>query len=84
MIKSVDNVTLDTVVEVGQITDHSGNGIHLASDGHLDYIVMTMTVGIAALAVNLAVFFLAISLRVQTVRGAEDISSGQISSHASP
>jgi hypothetical protein len=76
MVKSVDHVTLDTIVQVSQVTDHSRNRIHLTSDGNLDYIVMPMTVGIAAFAVNSAILVLAIRLGVQTVRGAEDISSG--------
>jgi hypothetical protein len=62
MVKSVDNVTLDTVVEVSQVTDHPGNRIHLAANGNLYYVVVPVAMGIAALAVNCAVFLLGISL----------------------
>jgi hypothetical protein len=74
MVKSVDNVTLDTIVEVSEITDHSGDRVYLAADGNFHYIVMPVAVRIAALAVHCAIFFLAVSVRVQTVRGTEDVS----------
>jgi hypothetical protein len=75
VVKAVDHVLLYATVQVGQIANHPGNRIHAAADCHLYYIVMPVTVGIAAFAVDRAIFFLAVSLRVQTMRGTEEISS---------
>jgi hypothetical protein len=75
MVKSVDNVTLDTVVEVSEVADHPGDRVHLAAYGHLDCVVMAVAMRIAALAVNGEVLLGAVSLGVQTVRGAKDVSS---------
>jgi hypothetical protein len=75
MVKSVDNVTLDTIVEVSEVADHSGDLVHLAAYGNLDYIVMPVAMRVAALAVDREVFLLGVGLRVQTVGGTQNVSS---------
>jgi hypothetical protein len=84
VVKAVNHRFLHATVQVGKVADHTGHWIYLTAYRYLDNIVMTVTMGIAALAVNSPIFLLAIFLRAQTVRRAKDIPSRQISSHASP
>ena len=73
VVKPLDHVFLYATVQVGQVADHAGNRIHAAADRHLYYVVMPVAVGIAAFAVDCAIFFLTVNLRVQTMRGTEEI-----------
>jgi hypothetical protein len=67
MIKPVDHRTLYATVHVRQVADHAGHWIYLATNCYLNNIVMSVTVRIAALAVDRPVLFLAVSLRVQAM-----------------
>ena len=84
VVKAVNHRLLYTTIQVSQVADHASHRIYLAAYGYLDNIVMAVAVGIAALAVDRPIFFLAIFVRIQTVRRTEDIPARQISSHASP
>jgi hypothetical protein len=75
MVKTVDNVTLDTMIQVSQVADHPGDRIYLPADRYLYDIIVTVAVGIAALAVDLAVLLLAVSLRIEAMRSTHDIST---------
>jgi hypothetical protein len=84
VIKAVDHFALYATIQVSQVADHAGDWIYLAADCYLHNIIVAVAVRIAALAVKRPILFLAIFLRVQTMGGTEDISSRQVSSHASP
>ena len=84
VVKAIDHRFLYATIQVSQVANHAGHRIYLAAYGYLDNIVMAVAVGIAALAVDRPIFFLAVFIRVETVRCTEDIPARQISSHASP
>jgi hypothetical protein len=84
VVKAVKHCLLHTTIQVSQVADHASDRIYLTAYRYLDNIVMAVAVGIAALAVDGPIFFLAILVRVQAVRCTEDIPARQISSHASP
>jgi hypothetical protein len=73
VVKTVDDVGLDTVIQVCPIADHPSHWIYLSSDRHFHDVVMTVAVRIAALAVDGAVLLLAVSLGVEAMRGTHDI-----------
>jgi hypothetical protein len=84
VIKAVEHYFSHTTIQIGQIAHHPGYRINLAPDRNLHHVVVAMTMGIAALAVDLTVLLLAISLGVEAMRGAKTVSPGQIGPHASP
>ena len=66
------SITLfDTPIQVGQVANHSRYRIHLAADRHLDDIVMSVAMRIAALAVDCAVFLFAVGVGVEAMRSTE-------------
>jgi hypothetical protein len=57
MVKSVDHVTLDTVVEVSQVADHTGDRVHLTAYGNLNHVVVAVAKRIIAFAEHSPILF---------------------------
>src|SRR5882672_11075449 len=53
MIVALDDMLMYKPVEINQIADHSGLGVHLSANGDLDRVVVPVPVRIVALAINL-------------------------------
>ncbi len=70
--------------EVGDITDHSSDRVHLTRNRDLDDIVVAVSVRVIALAVDLLVTRCITAFDVKAMRGAEAIASGEICLHGSP
>jgi hypothetical protein len=75
VIKAVEDDFAYATVEIGQVTDHAGHRIHLSADRNFQHIVVAVTMGIAALAVDFAVLVIAISLGEEAMRSAETVPS---------
>src|SRR5438876_12124970 len=71
-------------VQSGKIADHSGTGIHLTANGYLQGVVVPVTVGVVAFAVNFLVLLWRKLIAVQAMRSREPVAPGEISLHSSP
>ena len=63
-IKAVEQICLCECIELAEVADHAGNGVDGTADGDLDDVVVSVAVGVVALAVGGAVFFVGVGGRV--------------------
>jgi hypothetical protein len=84
VIKAVEDLDFDAIIQVGQVADHSGNRIYLAPDRDFHHVIVAMAVRIAALPVDLTVLLLTVGLGVEPMRSAQGVPSRQVSPHGSP
>ena len=76
-IKAVEEICLRECIEFAEVANHASDRIDGAGDGDLDDVVMSVAVGIVALAVGGAVLFVGVGRRVEAVRRAEVIAAGK-------
>src|SRR5947209_7487942 len=74
-LKARHHDSLHKAVEIGEVADHSGCRIGLATYRDFDFVVMSMAIGIIAFAVNLLISFRAELRRMEAVRRRELIAS---------
>src|SRR6266568_7400805 len=82
--ETLQDVAIHEHVQAGKIADHSAAGIHLTANGYLQSVVVPVTVGIVALAVNFLVLLRRKLIAVQAMRSREPVAPGEISLHSSP
>src|SRR5581483_4402517 len=84
VVEALQHLSFDKMIEIHKIADHSRARIYLAADGYFKRVVMTVTIGIIALAVRAAIFLLRQLLAVQAVRRRKHIAACEMSFHGSP
>src|SRR5712692_2001942 len=77
MIERLDDFPVDERIEAGEIGNHAGGGIYGAGNADFDGVVMTVAVGIVALAEDAAVLFLAEERCMQPVGGRETVAASE-------
>src|SRR5579863_10445987 len=71
VIERLQNLALDTSVQLGEIAHHSRRSIDLAADDHFKNIVMSVPLRIGALSVSRAILRIRQPLRAEAMRCAE-------------
>jgi hypothetical protein len=84
VIKAVEDLDFDAIVQIGQVADHSGNRIHLAPHRDFHHVIVAMAVRIAALPVDLTVLLLTVGLGVEPMGSAQRVPSRKVGPHGSP
>ncbi len=84
MVVAFEDLGAHEAIQIDQIADHAGLLIDRSTDGYFDGVVVTVSVGIIALAIGRAVFFLRHFVAMQAVRRRKHVSPGQVRLHASP
>ena len=81
MIEPVEDFAGDEGIERAEIADHSGLRGDGATDGDFEKIIVSVAVGIVALAVGVAIGLRAERGIVQAMRGAKEIAAGEVDLH---
>ena len=84
MIEAVDNFPLTATIQIDQVADHPGLRIDLPAHRDFDRVVMAVPVGVIALPIHRLVLFIGERVAVQSVRGCDQVSPGEMRLHASP
>ena len=84
MIEAVEDARPHQLIERGQIHHHAGLRVHRPPDQHLHHVVVPVTVGIVAFAIDGLVFFHWKRISVQPVAGAHQVAAAKVGSHSSP
>ena len=83
MIEAIDDLSIDAIVNVQEIADHSGRGVHLTANCHFYAVIVTVTMRVVAFPVRGLVLGEAQSVTMQTMRGREHVASCQVRLHYS-
>jgi hypothetical protein len=75
VVKAVNHLCAYARIEVGQVADHPGYGVHLATYGYFHDVIVAVAVGIGALAVNGVILLLAIRVCKEAMGGAQHVSA---------
>jgi hypothetical protein len=81
MIEAVEDFAGDDGVKMGEIAEHSGGGGDGAADGDLKKIIVSVAVGIVALAVGFAVGVGGEQGIMQAMGRGEEVAAGEIYLH---
>src|SRR5690349_22477695 len=81
MAKTFQNIFFHKRVQIGQIADHTRCRIHLAGHRDLHGIVVSVPVGVVALAVNSLILLIGQGIGMQPVRSREPVSSCEVCFH---
>ena len=84
MIVALEYLAMHEAVEVDQIADHARLIIDGPTHRDFDHVVVAVSVGIVALAIDRAVFFFGKLLAVQAVRGGKHVAPREVDDHAAP
>ena len=68
MAKTFHNFFIHKSIQVTKIANHAGMAIDLAAHGHFQRVIMAVSMGIVAFAVDGAVFFRRHGITMQPVR----------------
>ena len=81
MIETIEDFAGDDGVESCEVADHSSGGGNGTADRNFKKIVVSVAVGIVALAVGVAIGLRAERGIVQAMRGAKEIAAGEMYLH---
>src|SRR3954471_15026997 len=84
VVEALQHLFFDKLIEIHKVADHACARIYLPADGYFKRIVMTVTIGVVALAVRATIFIFRQLLAVQAVRRRKHISACEMSFHGSP
>jgi hypothetical protein len=83
MIKAFDDLSIDALVDVYQVANHTRGGIYLPTDRYLYTVIVTMAMGVVALAIYVPILGFTYTVAMQAVGCGEHVAPGQVCLHDS-
>src|SRR5690242_8405277 len=84
VIEWLDDLVPDVIVQIAEIRDHPRGGIYFPRYGHLHEIVVPVTIGIVALAINTLVLGIVQMRAVQPMRSRQRVPPRELQPHRVP
>ena len=84
VVESLQHLAFDKLVEIYEVANHSGARVNRTADRDLKRVVVSVAVGVVALAVSNAIFLFRHLVAVQAMGGGKHITASEVGFHGSP